>query len=262
MNRLPKEKRAQILGMLVQGNSLRSVSLMADVSINTVTKLLVDLGTTCSDYQDRALRNLKCRRLQCDEIWSFIGMKSKTAGRKEWTAVGDIWTWTAMDEGTKLVPSWLVGSRDSGTAHDFVQDLADRMENRIQLTTDGHKVYLEAIELAFGASIDYSMLEQLYGADERHGEARFSPPVCIGTHPDPAHVSTTLVERPNFMMRMSTRLTNVFSRKAANHAHAVAIHLMFHNFGRIHRSLRVTPAMAAGVADHVWSLEEIVKLAK
>lgn len=256
--------------MLVEGNSLRAVSRMADVSINTVTKLLVDVGTACCEYQDKALRGLSCRRLQCDEIWSFVGMKQKTAVRNGRTDAGDLWTWTALDSDTKLVPSWLVGGRDSGTAHAFIQDLADRLANRIQLTTDGHKVYLEAVESAFGANIDYSMLIKMYGA-EQVGEARYSPAKCIGTqtvcctgNPNPAHVSTSYVERQNLTMRMGmrrfTRLTNAFSKKAENHAHAVAIHFMWYNFGRIHKSLRITPAMAAGLEDHVWSLDEIAKL--
>lgn len=271
MNRLPIAKRAEIVGMLVEGNSLRAVSRMADVSINTVTKLLVDVGTACAEYQDKSLRGLKCRRLQCDEIWSFIGMKQKTANRKGRTDAGDIWTWTAIDAETKLIPSWRIGDRSSATAHDFVQDLADRLASRVQLTTDGHRVYVEAIESAFDSAIDYSMLIKIYG-QENPEEARYSPPKCIGTvtvccsgNPDPNHVSTSYVERQNLTMRMSmrrfTRLTNGFSRKAENHAHAVAIHFMHYNYTRIHKSLRVTPAMAAGVSDHVWSLEDIAGLA-
>ena len=295
MNRLPEAKRAQIIGMLVEGNSLRAVSRLADVSINTVTKLLVDVGTACSEYQDGALRGLKCRRVQCDEIWSFVGMKQKTAVRKGRTDAGDLWTWTGIDADSKLAVSWRVGDRSSGTAHDFMQDTADRLANRIQLTTDGHNVYIEAVEAAFGSGIDYSMLIKLYG-QEQTGEARYSPPKCIGTitkccsgNPDPKHVSTSFVERQNLTMRMSmrrfTRLTNAFSKKAENHAHAVAIHFMWYNFdafskkaenhahavalhfmwynfGRIHKTLRITPAMAAGVSDRVWTLEEIVRLAK
>src|SRR2546426_115246 len=224
-----------------------------------------------SHWMRRHFRNLKCRRIQCDEIWSFVGMKAKTAARQGRMDAGDIWTWTAIDAETKLVPSWLVGGRDSGTAHAFVQDLADRLDSRIQLTTDGHKVYLEAIESAFGASIDYSMLVKLYGADERQGEARYSPAVCIGTrtvccsgNPNPDHVSTSYVERQNLTMRMSmrrfTRLTNAFSRKVENLSAAVSLHFMWYNFGRVHQTLRITPAMAAGVADHVWSLEEVIGL--
>jgi IS1 family transposase len=272
MNRLPLGKRAQILGLLVEGNSLRATSRLADVSINTVTKLLLDVAAGCTKYQDQTLRNLPCKRLQCDEIWAFVAMKQKTAARKGCTDAGDIWTWTAIDAETKLVPSWLVGGRDSGTAYAFVQDLADRLASRIQLTTDGHKVYLEAVEAAFGADVDYSMLVKLYGTDERPGEARYSPAVCIGTRtvccsgdPDPRHISTSYVERQNLTMRMSmrrfTRLTNGFSKKVENHVAAVALHFMHYNFARVHKSLRITPAMAAGVSDHVWTLEEIAALA-
>jgi len=256
---------------LVEGNSVRATCRMTGAAKGTVLKLLVDLGAACSAYQDAAFRNLKCRRIQCDEIWSYVGMKAKTAARKGRTDAGDIWTWTALDAETKLVPSWLVGGRDSGTAHAFIQDLADRLEYRVQMTTDGHRVYLEAIESAFGAAIDYSMLIKLYGADERQGEARYSPAVCIGTrtvccsgNPNPDHVSTSYVERQNLTMRMSmrrfTRLTNAFSRKVENLSAAVSLHFMWYNFGRIHQTLRVTPAMAAGVTDHVWTLDEVIGL--
>jgi IS1 family transposase len=272
MNKLTREKRAQVVAALVEGNSVRATCRMTGIAKGTVLKLLVDLGRACADYQNKALRDLKCRRIQCDEIWSFIGMKAKTAARKGRTDAGDLWTWTALDAETKLVPSWLVGGRDSGTAHAFIQDLADRLANRVQLTTDGHKVYLEAVESAFGAAIDYTMLVKLYGTDERESsEARYSPAVCIGTRtvccsgsPDPRHVSTSYVERQNLTMRMSmrrfTRLTNAFSKKAENHAHAVAIHFLWYNFGRVHQSLRITPAMAAGVSDHVWTLAEVIGL--
>jgi len=198
MNKLTREKRARVVAALVEGNSVRATCRMSGAANGTVLKLLVDLGAACSVYQDAAFRNLKSRRIQCDEIWSFVGMKAKTAARMGRKDAGDIWTWTALDADTKLVPSWLVGPRDSGTAYAFIQDLADRLENRIQLTTDGHRVYLEAVESAFGASIDYAMLVKLYGADERQGEARYSPAVCIGTreicctgNPDPRHVSTS-----------------------------------------------------------------------
>jgi len=244
---------------------------MTGVSKPTILKLLVDLGVACTDYQDKALRNLACKRLQCDEIWSYIGMKAKTAALNGRRDAGDIWTWTALDADSKLIVSWLVGGRDSGTAYTFIQDVADRLADRIQMTTDGHRVYLEAIEAAFGADIDYSMLIKLYGADERQGEARYSPAVCIGTrtvccsgNPNPDYISTSYVERQNLTMRMNmrrfTRLTNAFSKKAENHAAAVALYFMHYNFARVHQTLRITPAMAAGVSDHVWSLEEIVAL--
>src|SRR5881396_1122190 len=235
MNKLTMAKRVAVVAALVEGSSIRSTARMTDVSKPTILKLLVDLGAACAEYQDKALRNLTCKRLQCDEIWSYIGMKAKTAARKGRMDAGDIWTWTAIDAETKLVPSWLVGGRDSGTAHAFIQDLADRLENRIQLTTDGHRVYLEAVESAFGAGIDYAMLVKLYGADERQGEARYSPAVCIGTReiccsgdPDPRHISTSYVERQNLTMRMSmrrfTRLTNAFSKKWENHVAMVSLY--------------------------------------
>lgn len=273
MNRLPLAKRAQILGLLVEGNSLRATSRLADVSINTVTKLLVDVGRACSEYQDKALRNLPCKRIQVDEIWSFVYAKEKNAPEAKRIAgeAGDIWTWTAICADTKLVPSWYVGERDSEAAMIFMDDLAKRLANRVQLTSDGHKPYLEAVEGAFGADIDYAMLVKVYG-EAPEGQRRYSPPVCTGArktriegHPDPKHVSTSYAERNNLTMRMSmrrfTRLTNAFSKKVENHTHAVALHFMFYNFGRIHKSLRATPAMAAGVADHVWTLEEIASLA-
>lgn len=273
MNRLDITKRAQILGLLVEGNSLRATSRLADVSINTVTKLLVDVGRACSEYQDKALRNLPCKRVQVDEIWSFVYAKEKNAPEAKRIAgeAGDIWTWTAICADTKLVPSWYVGERDSEAAMTFMDDLAKRLASRVQLTSDGHKPYLEAVEGAFGADIDYAMLVKVYG-EAPDGQRRYSPPVCIGARksriegaPDPKHVSTSYAERNNLTMRMSirrfTRLTNAFSKKVENHAHAVALHFMFYNFGRIHKTPRVTPAMAAGVTDHVWSLEEIAQLA-
>src|SRR6266850_6954731 len=203
MNRLTTEKRSQVVAALVEGNSIRATCRMTGVAKGTVLKLLADLGGACAEYQDRTFRDLKLRRVQCDEIWSFVGMKQKTAARQGKAGMGDIWTWTALDADTKLVPTWMIGGRDSGMAHAFIQDLADRLASRIQLTTDGHKVYIEAVEAAFGSEIDYSMLVKLYGA-ERPGEARYSPAKCIGTvreccsgNPDPKHVSTSYVERQN-----------------------------------------------------------------
>lgn len=276
MNRLPLERRARILGMLVEGSSLRATSRLADVSINTVTKLLVDVGTACEQYQDRALRNLKCKRIQCDEIWSFVYAKAKNLPEQYAGAFGygDVWTWTALDADSKLVPSWAVGRRDGFTAQAFIRDLADRLATRVQLTTDGHKVYLEAVEGAFGSEIDYAMLVKMYEGDsgKRDAQARYSPPACLGTRtvciagqPDPHHISTSYVERQNLSMRMGmrrfTRLTNAFSKKVDNHKAALALYFTQYNFARIHKTLRVTPAMEAGVADHVWSLEEIARLA-
>ncbi|MGO9991135.1 MAG: IS1 family transposase [Steroidobacteraceae bacterium] len=275
MNKLPPAKRAQILGLLVEGNSLRATSRLADCSINTVTKLLVDVGTACAEYQDKMLRSLSCKRLQCDEIWSFVYAKAKNVptAKDAPEGAGDAWTWTAIDADTKLIASWMVGPRDGGIAYEFMQDLAGRLASRVQLTTDGHKAYLEAVEGAFGADIDFAQLVKLYGAGGSDSpERKYSPNVCLGArpttvtgNPDLAHVSTSYVERQNLTMRMSmrrfTRLTNAFSKKIENHGHAIALHFMWYNFGRIHKTLRVTPAMAASVSDHVWSLEDIAALA-
>jgi IS1 family transposase len=272
MNRLPLSKRTAILGMLVEGNSLRATSRLADVSINTVTKLLVDLGYVCAEYQSRTLRNLTCKRIQCDEIWAFCYAKAKNvpADKQGQFGYGDVWTWVAIDADTKLVPSWCVGSRGAATANEFMRDLAGRLANRVQLTTDGHRVYLDAVERAFGSEIDYSMLVKMYGDDPKP-DTRYSPGECIGCrqvgitgNPNPRDISTSHVERQNLTMRMQmrrfTRLTNAFSKKVENHVAMVAIHFLHYNFARIHKTLRVTPAMAAGVADHAWSLEEIVLL--
>ncbi len=270
MNRLPIEKRAQILGMLVEGNSLRATSRLADVSINTVTKLLVDLGSACADYHDAHVRNVRAQRIQCDEIWCFVGAKAKNVTpEKQAQGWGDTWTWTALDAETKLCVSYCVGGRDITVAYEFMQDLASRLANRVQLTTDGHRVYLNAVESAFGSDIDYAMLVKIYGSDSER-ESRYSPAKCIECkqiaitgRPDPKHISTSIVERQNLTMRMGmrrfTRLTNGFSKKVDNHAAMVAIHFMHYNFARTHKTLRITPAMAAGLADHVWSVEELLK---
>ena len=277
MNRLPLERRARILGMLAEGASLRAASRLADASINTVTKLLVDVGGACEEYQDRILRGLKCKRIQCDEIWAFVYAKAKNVPEEMRGAygVGDVWTWTAIDADSKLIPSWAVGRRDAFTGHAFMLDLASRLANKVQLTTDGHKVYLEAVEGTFGNDIDYAMLVKMYEGDSGKAvpsEARYSPAHCtaartqkITGNPDAAHISTSYAERANLTMRMGmrrfTRLTNAFSKKVDNHKAALALHFMHYNFARIHKTLRVTPAMEAGVADHVWSLDEIAKLA-
>jgi IS1 family transposase len=273
MHRLALAKRAQILGLLLEGMSLRAASRLADCSINTVTKLLVDVGQACAEYQDGALRNLPCKRIQCDEVWSFVGVKQKNvpAEKQGVFGMGDVWTWTAIDADTKLVASWMVGTRDGDATKAFIGDLSDRLASRVQLTTDGHKVYVEAVETAFGGGIDYAMLVKTYGEGPKSPERKYSPLefVCaakkdITGSPDPAHVSTSYVKRQNLTMRMSmrrfTRLTNGFSKKVDNHAHAIALHFMYYNFGRIHKTLSVTPAMEAGVSDHVWSLEEIAGL--
>ena len=268
MNTLTNEKRKQVVGMLIEGMSLRATSRLADVSINTVTKLLVEIGCACADYQDRTLRNLKCKRIQCDEIWAFVYAKEKNvpAQMKGTFGVGDVWTWTAIDADTKLVPSFLVGARNARSASMFIDDLKGRLANRVQLTTDGLRVYLEAVEGAFGADVDYAQLVKIYGATQQ--ETRYSPAECIGCEtkiiqgqPDKSYISTSYVERQNLTMRMRmrrfTRLTNGFSKKIENHAYALALFYMHYNFCRIHQSLRVTPAMEAGVTDHVWSLEEV-----
>lgn len=271
MNRLSLEKRAQVVKLLVEGVSMRATARVADVSLNTVTRLLVEIGSAALDYQDRALRRLPCRRIQMDEIWSFVGAKERNASDEQKAGgFGDIWTWTAICADTKLVPCWHVGERNTRAARLFVSDVANRLAHRVQLTTDGHQPYLRAVEDAFGANIDYAVLEKIYGQTEE-GQRRYSPPECIGTKvrcvvgdPDPAHISTSYVERQNLTMRMSmrrfTRLTNGFSKKVENHMHAISLHFMHYNFGRIHKTLRVTPAMEAGLADHVWSVEEIVNL--
>ncbi|MEK7349025.1 MAG: IS1 family transposase [Candidatus Eisenbacteria bacterium] len=272
MNKLSNARRAQIVRALVEGNSIRASCRMTDTAKGTVLKLLVDLGRACSEYQDTTLRNLPCKRLQLDEIWSFVAVKEKNRPERERGSYGrgDIWTWTAIDADTKLVPSWFVGTRDGGSASVFVDDLASRLTGRVQITSDGLKVYLAAVEDAFGRDVDYAMLQKLYGATP-DAEIRYSPAKCIGCRreavmgsPDPAHVSTSFVERQNLTMRMSmrrfTRLTNAFSKKVENLEAAVALHFMHYNFGRIHQTLRVTPAMEAVVADHVWSAEEIAGL--
>ncbi len=277
MNRLSLVKRTQIVKALCEGNSLRSTSRMVGVSINTVTKLLEELGSACLDYQDATLVNLNCKRLECDEIWSFVYSKAKNVPdehRGEF-GYGDVWTWTAIDADTKLVPAWQVGSRDGRDAWDFIANLRSRLANRVQLTTDGHKAYLEAIEGAFGGEIDYAMLSKLYGPQPTEGQRRYSPAECIGADkrvitgkPDEALISTSYVERQNLTMRMSmrrfTRLTNGFSKKVENHMFALALYFMHYNFARPHTSLKNpyprTPAMAAGVSDHIWTTEEIVGL--
>ena len=272
MNKLNREKRAQIIAALVEGNSLRSTSRLCDVAFNTVLKLLAEIGRACLEYQDKALRNLTCKRIQCDECWSFCYAKQKNvpADKQGQFGYGDVWTWVAMDADTKLVPSFMIGSRSGETAKRFMDDLASRLTNRVQLTTDGHRAYLEAVEGAFGNKIDYAMLIKLYGAD-RETEARYSPAECIGTReigvtgrPEPKHISTSFIERQNLSMRMGmrrfTRLTNAFSKKVENHLWAISLYYMHYNFCRIHKTLRVTPAMEAGIADHIWSIEELVGL--
>src|ERR1700728_2109441 len=272
MNRLSIADRAAILGMLVEGNSLRSCSRLADVSINTVSKLLVDLGAACEKFHDEQVRNVCVRRLQCDEIWCFVGAKAKNVTpEKKAEGWGDTWTWTGLDADTKLCVSYLVGGRSADWAMEFMLDCANRIKGRVQVTTDGHKAYLEAVETAFGADIDYAMLQKIYGAPSDAEMRRYSPAKCIGSdmkvvsgNPDPKHVSTSFVERQNLSMRMSIRrfrrLTSAFSKKVENHAAAVALWFMYYNFCRVHQTLRVTPAMGAGISNHVWTIEELVGL--
>jgi IS1 family transposase len=275
MNRLPIEKRVRILGCLTEGMSLRATTRLCDVSINTVTKLLIDVGTGCDLYQHENLRNLPCKRVQCDEIWSFVGAKQKNTKPWErgWGERGDVYTWVAIDPESKLVISWHVGKRNARAASVFMADVASRLAHRVQLTTDGFRPYLEAVDGAFGSNIDYAMLVKLYASPSgREDDRRYSPSECVGAvretvsgNPDESLISTSHVERQNLTMRMNmrrfTRLTNAFSKKVQNHACAIGLHYMFYNFGRIHKTLRVTPAMQAGIADHVWTLEEIAKLA-
>lgn len=259
-----------MVAALVEGNSIRSTVRMTGVSKNTIAKLLVELGEACADYLDKALVNLNCKRIQCDEIWSFCYAKEKNVPEelRGKFGYGDVWTWVAIDAETKLIASWAVGGRDAGTAYGFIQDLAKRLSNRVQLTTDGHRAYLSAVEDALGSNVDYAMLVKLYGND-RESETRYSPAECIGCrevvvsgNPDPKHISTSFIERQNLTMRMGmrrfTRLTNAFSKKLDNHIASIAIHYMHYNFCRVHQTLRVTPAMEAGVADHVWTISELV----
>ncbi|MFC2016925.1 IS1 family transposase [Chloroflexota bacterium] len=276
MNKLSLEKRAQVIRTLVEGNSIRATCRITGTAKGTVTRLFVAVGAACTKYQDIHLRNLPSRRIQCDELWSFCYAKQKNVpeNKQGRFGYGDVWTWVAIDADTKLVPSWLVGLRDAGYAFAFMRDLQGRLANRVQLTTDGHRAYFTAVEDVFGAEIDYAMLVKLYGA-EPSGEARYSPAKCIGTnhrtvtgYPDPKLISTSFVERQNLTMRMSmrrfTRLTNAFSKKVENLEHTVALHFMYYNFARPHQTLATpyptTPAMAAGISDHIWTIEEIVKL--
>jgi IS1 family transposase len=273
MNRLTTEKRAQVIGALVEGNSIRATCRMTGVALNTVTKLLGDLGTVCSNYQNEVMQDLPCERVECDEIWSFCYSKQRNipADKLGQFGYGDVWTWVAIDADTKLVPSYEIGSRDVNTAIAFMHDLAGRLSNRVQLTTDGHKPYLMAVEDAFEREVDYAQLIKIYGQDPQP-QRRYSPAICLGADarpvfgdPDPAKISTSYIERQNLTMRMGmrrfTRLTNGFSKKIENLAAAVSLHFMHYNFCRVHKSLNgQTPAMAAGLTDHVWKLHEVIAL--
>jgi IS1 family transposase len=272
-NVLKPEKRAAIVAALVEGYSIRATARMVGVSKDTVAKLQLEIGAACARYQSETLRNLPCRRVQVDEIWSFVYAKAKNVPQRfgGQFGVGDVWTFTAIDADSKLCVSWLVGTRDGATATEFMQDVAGRLDHRIQLSTDGHVMYLDAVEDAFGGAVDYAMIQKIYGPAPDAGERRYSPATCEGAkrahvqgNPDSRHVSTSNVERANLTMRMSmrrfSRLTNAFSKKIENHIAALALQLMHHNFCRVHQSLQVTPAMAAGVSDHVWEIEELLRL--
>jgi len=274
MNMLATDKRAQILHCLVEGCSMRSTQRLCGVAKKTVERMLVTAGEACAAYMNDAMRNLPCKVLQVDELWSFTHCKQANipAHLKSKDGVGDTWTWIALDSDTKLIPCFHVGKRDATDAYKFITDLAARLANRVHLTSDGHKAYLQAVEDAFGSEIDYAQLIKLYGKENSPvTEARYSPPACIGTrkrrisgNPDRRLVSTSHIERQNLTVRMGnrrfTRLTNAFSKKLENHKHQAAIHFMHYNFCRIHTTLRVTPAMEAGLTDHIWTLEEVVGL--
>ena len=272
MNKLSVAKRAQVLSMLCEGSSMQSTSRVCDVAFNSIVKLLADAGRACEAFHDQTVRGVRSKRMQCDEIWSFVYAKAKNVATAKAAPqeAGDIWTWTALDADHKLIVSYLVGGRDAAYANAFMEDVASRLANRVQLTTDGHKPYLEAVEGSFGADIDYAMLIKHYGSPPQ-AETRYSPAVCIGAekkpvsgNPDKKHISTSYVERHNLTMRMHmrrfTRLTNAFSKKVENHAAAIALHTMYYNFVRIHQTLRVTPAMEAAISNHIWTVEELVKL--
>lgn len=272
MNRLDIKRQAQIISALVEGNSVRATCRMTGAAKGTVLKLLADIGKACAEYQDKVFHNLSCKNIQCDEIWAFCYAKEKNVpeDKKGKFGFGDTWTFTAICADTKIIPSWHIGRRDYFNAWEFMEDLASRLKNRVQLTTDGHKMYLEAVENAFGKDIDFSQLVKLYGVPDE-GEKWYSPAQCIGAqkvkiqgNPASEKISTSYVERQNLTMRMNmrrfTRPTNAFSKKIENLGHAVSLHFMNYNFCRIHQTLRVTPAMAAGVTDRLWEIQDILNL--
>lgn len=271
MNKLPREARARILHLLCEGNSIRAVTRLTGASKTTITKLLVDAGQAAAWYQDRVLRNLDCKRLQVDEIWGFVGAKAKNAepGKKAAGEAGDAWLWVATDADTKLVPHWLVGQRDIRACYWFIHDLAEKMAGRFQLTTDAFVPYRQAIEAVFGCDIDYAQVVKIFGKAPDAALGRYSPPQCVGAKskvisgsPDPKHISTSYAERNNLNIRMHsrrmTRLTNAFSKKVANHAHAMALHFLYYNFVRVHKTLRTSLAMAAGITKRLWEMSDVV----
>jgi IS1 family transposase len=272
MNNLPFEKKVAVIAALVEGNSIRATSRMTGVAKGTILTLLEDVGMACAEFHDRTVRNIKAKRIQCDEIWQFCYAKEKNVpvDKKGQFGYGDVWTWIGIDADTKLCVSYLIGQRTARYANAFVADLASRLANRVQLTTDGLRVYLQAVDDAFGSGIDYATLVKLYGSDPSE-EVRYSPPQCIGAQaaiitgrPNPRHISTSYIERQNLTMRMQmrrfTRLTNGFSKKVDNLRHAVALYAIHYNFCRIHQTLRVTPAMEAGLSDRVWDVQDIVRV--
>jgi IS1 family transposase len=271
MNKLDSQARAQALQLLCEGMSIRAVTRVTGLSKTTVSKLVVDAGQAAAWYQDRVFQSLKCKRLQVDEIWGFVAAKQKNvaAMKRPQTDAGDAWLWLATDADTKIVPCWHVGGRDGGAAFEFIDDLASRLASRVQITTDGHKAYLDAIDTAFGGAVDYAMLVKLYGEAPEGAKGRYSPAECTGAiktpisgDPERKHISTSYAERNNLNVRMHsrrmTRLTNAFSKKMENHAHAMALHFLYYNFVRIHKTLKVTPAMAAGVTDRLWDVADMV----
>ncbi|HRH63534.1 MAG TPA: IS1 family transposase [Bacteroidia bacterium] len=274
MNKLPLEKRVQIVNLLVEGNSLRAISRITGCSINTVSKMLVDIGKACQIFHDEKVIDVKSKRIQCDEIWSFVYAKEKNVPTEmENKGAGDVWTWVGLDADTKLVVSYFVGNRDAESANIFMQDVAGRLTSRVQLTTDGYRTYIDAVDTAFGADVDYAMLVKIYGSETGNtgNERKYSPVECLGAkknvvsgNPVKEHVSTSYVERQNLTMRMHmrrfTRLTNAFSKKLENHCYAIALHFVYYNFCKIHKTLRVTPAMEAGLTNDVMEISDIVAL--
>jgi IS1 family transposase len=274
MNQLPLPKRVQIINLLVEGNSLRATSRVTGCSINTVTKLLVEVGKACQTFHNETVVHLQTKRVECDEIWSFVYAKEKNLPEEKKTEVksaGDVWTWTAIDADSKLMISWLVGDRGHETAEIFMSDVALRLANRVQLSADGHFVYLKTVDKVFGAAVDFAQITKIYGNEVVKGQKRYSSPECIGSlknvvtgNPERKHISTSYVERQNLTMRMHmrrfTRLTNAFSKKIENHCYAIALHFVYYNFIKVHKTLRVTPAMEAGIAKKPMSIDEVVLL--